>query len=445
MRICRWDGLKEKIENLLGQVDAGEPAAPPFPLLAMPSSPRQQLEAASQVFRDSPVFDGRYPSLLKRTGAGKLRLGYFSSDLYSHATAHLIAGMFEAHDRSQFEIIGFAFGGDEADPMRQRIAKAFDRLIDVSNMPERKIADMSRELGIHIGVDLKGHTKDSRPRIFAPRAAPIQVNYLGYPGTMGAACFDYIIGDPVVTPREHSAHFSERIVSLPHCYQVNDSKRHRPDRSFSRRELGLPEKGFVFCCFNNSFKILPGVFDIWMRLLIAVEGSVLWLLEDSPAARKNLRTEAQKRNVSPDRLVFATRVPVLDHLARHRAADLFLDTFPYNAHTTASDALWMGLPLLTRRGETFAGRVAASLLTAIALPELIAESDEHYESRARALATRPEMLASVKRRLEINRQSCPLFDTARYTRNIEAAYQRMWQRYESGVAPEHFTIVETAT
>jgi predicted O-linked N-acetylglucosamine transferase (SPINDLY family) len=300
-----------------------------------------------------------------------------------------------------------------------------------------EIAQLSRELGIDIAVDLKGFTQDSRTGIFAHRAVPIQVSYLGYPGTMGAEYMDYIVADKILIPEEAQQAYSEKIAYLPNSYQVNDRKRTISDKQCTRQELGLPEKGFVFCCFNNNFKILPATYAGWMRILKAVEGSVLWLFQDNAWAVESLKQEATNHGVDPSRLVFAERMPLPEHLARHRQADLFLDTFPYNAHTTTSDALWAGLPVLTLMGNSFASRVAASLLNAIGLPELITNSQEEYESLAIALASNPEKLAALKQKLVNNRLTTPLFDTPQFTKDLEQAYVQMYERYQADQLPEH--------
>jgi predicted O-linked N-acetylglucosamine transferase (SPINDLY family) len=295
-------------------------------------------------------------------------------------------------------------------------------------------------MGIDIAIDLKGFTTDSRAGIFACRAAPVQVSYLGFPGTMGAGYMDYLIADHTLIPDSSRQHYVEKIVYLPNSYQVNDSRRPILDKVFTRHEAGLPERGFVFCCFNNNYKITPETFSGWMRILLRVEGSVLWLLEDNPEAALNLRKEAAKRGVDAQRLVFAQRMPFASHLARHRLADLFLDTLPYNAHTTASDALWAGLPVLTRMGESFASRVAASLLHAVGLPELVTTTQERYETLAVGLSSQPQPLAQLKRRLEANRLTTPLFDTALFCRHIEAAYGAMYDRCQDGLPPDHLDI-----
>jgi predicted O-linked N-acetylglucosamine transferase (SPINDLY family) len=371
----------------------------------------------------------------------KLRLGYFSADLHEHPVGQLIVGLLEAHDRSQFEIYAFSFGGTPDGPTRRRIAAACDRFIDGLGMQDADIACLARENGVHIAVDLNGYTALSRPGIFAAGAAPIQVNYLGYPATMGSPCHHYIIGDRFVTPAEHYDGFSERVVTMPHTYLVtNNIKGHVPSRLSARSELGIPESAFIFCCFNATFKITPDAFASWMRILAAVEDSILWLSDPGPAGKRNLRREAKAQGIAPDRLVFAPRTVGLDYLARYRVADLFLDTFYYNAHATASEALMVGLPVVTRLGCAFAGRVAASLLSAIGMPELIAADTPGYERIALDLARDPVALKATREKLLGNASSHPLFDTKRYARDLEAAFREMWTRHEQGLAPDHITV-----
>jgi len=360
---------------------------------------------------------------------GKIRLGYLSADFHQHATAYLIAEVFERHDRARFEVAAYSYGPDDRSGMRARLKGAFDRFLDIRPLAHGEAARQIHEAGIDILVDLKGYTTHARTEILAYRPAPIQVNYLGYPGTMGAEFMDYIIADPFLVPEDRQPFYSEALAYLPDCYQSNDTKREISEQVPSRAECGLPERGFVFCCFNNTYKITPAFFDIWMRLLHAVPGSVLWLLEANAAAKTNLRREAAARGIDPERLIFAPRQHLPEHLARHRHADLFLDTLPCNAHTTASDALWASLPLLTCAGETFAGRVAGSLLQACGMPELITTSPEAYEAIALKLASEPSRVAVLRRRLEQQRLSAALFDIARFTRNLEAAYIRMWEEF----------------
>jgi predicted O-linked N-acetylglucosamine transferase (SPINDLY family) len=351
-----------------------------------------------------------------------------------------MAELFEMHDKSQFELVGFSFGPIANDEMRRRLVKSFDQFIEVGRKSDVEVAKLSRDLNIDIAVDLKGFTQDARTGIFSHRAAPIQVNYLGYPGTLGADYMDYIIADKTLIPPQSQQSYSEKIVYLPNSYQVNDRKRLISDKHFTRLELGLPENGFVFCCFNNNFKILPATFYGWMRILKAVDGSVLWLFQDNTWAVDNLKKEFEKQGIAAERLVFAKRLPLSEHLARHRQADLFLDTFPCNAHTTTSDALWVGLPVLTLIGRSFASRVAASLLNAVGLPELITSTQEEYEALAIELAVSPNKLEDIKLKLANNLITTPLFDTLCFTKNIEAAYVDMHGRYHAGLEPDHITI-----
>lgn len=441
MLCCNWQDLDLAFGRITEAVKLGEKASSPFSLLPIPSDPAQQQHCARTYIRDkypasaTPLWRG------ERHRHDRIRIGYFSADFRDHPVAHLIVQLLERHDRAKFEIIGFSFGPPASDAWRQRLQQSVDRFFDLGYQTDQQIAGLAREQEIDIAIDLNGHTQDARTGVFALRPAPVQVNYLGYPGTLGADYIDYIIADPMLVPPEHQAYYDEKIVYLPDSYQVNDSTKLISDRPFSRAERGLPENAFVFCSFNNSYKITPDLFAVWMRLLHAVEGSVLWLSQGTPAAAANLRHEADKRGISPERLVFAPRVESLaDHLARHRQADLFLDTFYYNAHTTASDALWAGLPVLTCLGETFAGRVAASLLNAVGLPEMITRTPAEYESLALELATRPERLAAIRQKLAENRTTQPLFDTARFTRNIEQAYLIMHQRSQAGLSPQHMVV-----
>ena len=370
----------------------------------------------------------------------KPRIAYLSADFREHATSQLMAGLFEQHDRSRFHVSAFSFGTNDRTAMRARLVAAFDEFHDVYQSSDIEVAQMLREREIDIAIDLKGHTQESRIGIFAYRPAPIAAAYLGYPATVGASLIDYFIGDPVALPFALQPHFDEKIVHLPDSYQCNDRKRMIAERTPSRAEAGLPEQGFVFCSFNNNWKITPEVFDVWMRLLTEVEGGTLWLLRDNEGAEKNLRNEAQRRGVDPARLVFADRALPADHLARHRLADLFLDTLPCNAHTTASDALWTGLPLLTCLGNAFAGRVAASLNHAAGMADMVTTSLDEYHALALKLAREPDRLAAVKSRLAQNRDTCPLFDTVRLARHIEAAYMTMWERWQRGEPPASFAV-----
>ncbi|MHC5857822.1 O-linked N-acetylglucosamine transferase, SPINDLY family protein [Nostoc sp.] len=367
---------------------------------------------------------------------GRLRIGYLSNDFRNHATSHLIKSLFNLHDQANFEIFAYSFGADDNSEYRQHISANCEHFQDITTLSIEESARQIYDDGIQILIDLKGYTAGSRSAILALRPAPIQVSYLGYPGTMGAEFIDYIISDSVVTPPEFADGFSEKLVTLPHSYQVNDHQQAIASTPVTRSEYGLPESGFVFCCFNNNYKIEPQIFDIWMRILAAVPGSVLWLLVRFPIAEDNLKREAQARGINSDRLIFAQYHPKAEHLARHQLADLFLDTFYCNAHTTASDALWAGLPIITCLGKTFASRVAASLLTAVGLPELITNNLEQYEQLAIYLAHSPTALQEIKQKLAQNRTTYPLFDTPRFTRNLELAYRVMWDIYAAGKSPQ---------
>ncbi|HEY4446283.1 MAG TPA: tetratricopeptide repeat protein [Steroidobacteraceae bacterium] len=440
MQLCDWRDLDKKIAELDAAIRQDKQYTVPFPVLALRDSLSLQRRAA-EIWSDEAHRAIPVPSWIEtRSRRGKIRLGYYSADFHDHASAYLMAELFESHDRARFDLVAFSFGPDKRDAMRQRLSAAFDRFLDVRTSSDREVAQVSREMDIDIAVDLKGFTQHARHGIFANRAAPVQVNYLGYPGTMGASYMDYIIADRTLIPQQSLPHYTEKVVYLPNSYQVNDRRRQIADRQFSRAELGLPAAGFVFCCFNNSYKITPQTFDSWMRILERVERSVLWLLEDNRTAANNLRREAQARGVSAARLIFAPRMPLPEHLARHRAADLFIDTLPCNAHTTASDALWAGLPVLTRQGESFAARVAASLLNAIGLPELITTTQEQYEARAIELGASPGRSAHLRRTLSENRLTAPLFDTELFTRHIEDAYTQMYERLRAGLNPDHIKV-----
>ena len=419
MQICNWENFSKEIDSLCARVQEGKLGSIPFSLLALTSSESIHLQAAKNFIsaKYPPSLNVTFPKT--QTFTQKIRLGYFSADFHNHATAYLMAELFELHDKDKFELFAFSFGPSIQDQMRARMSAAFNTFIDVRDKSDYEIAKLSNELNIQIAVDLKGFTQDGRTGIFANRAAPIQISYLGYPGTMGAEYIDYIIADRIVIPQESQKFYTEKVLYLPNCYQVNDSKREISNKKFSPHELGLPDAGFIFCSFNNSYKITPHTFKSWMQILKKVDGSVLWLLQDNPLAAKNLRAHASSSGVDPNRLIFAERLPLPDHLARHRLANLFLDTLPYNAHTTASDALWAGLPVLTQIGESFASRVSASLLSSIGLPELITRSTEEYESLAVSLAKNPAKLVHIKDKLELGIKNAPLFDARKFTKDIE--------------------------
>lgn len=438
LRLCDWTNYREEAAQLLSMIRANAPLSVPYAAVFLPCSPAEQLQCAQRYVQDQPA----PPSLWRGEiySHDRIRLAYLSADFREHATSHLAAGLFEQHDRSRFEITALSFGEDDNSAIRRRVAAAFECFIDVHAESDQDIAELMRRHEIDIAVDLMGFTKDNRHGVLARRPAPIQVNYLGYPGTTGAPFIDYIIADATVIPEQHDAGYAERVVRLPGSYQVNDSKRPIAAASPLRRDCGLPDDGFVFCCFNNTQKLNPDMFDVWMRVLQAVDNSVLWLLEGTPTASANLRAAAERRGVAARRLIFAANAGLPEHLARQRLADLFLDTLPCNAHTTASDALWAGLPVLTQTGTSFAGRVAASLLRAGGLPELITATPQDYERRAIELAKDPDGLAAIRRKLAANRATTALFDTALFARRIEAAYAAMHRRHQAGLAPATITV-----
>ena len=438
---CDWRFLEKDLAQITAAIRAGQSVISPHASTLLLDDAEAQLRCARQWVKDrcpaaaTPSWRG------ERYAHEKIRVAYLSADFQAHATAMLIAGVFEHHDHARFETVLVSFGPDEdQSPMRDRLARSCDRFIAAEKKSDVEIAELLRRMEIDIAVDLKGFTQGNRPGIFAQRPAPVQVNYLAHPGTMGADYMDYILADETVIPSGQEKFYSEKVVRLPDSYQANDDKRAIAERIPSRAEAGLPQTGFVFCCFNNSYKITSAVFDVWMRLLKAVPGSVLWLLDDNPAATANLKRESEARGVSLGRLIFAPRVETDSHLARQMLADLFLDTSPCAAHTTASDALWCGLPVLTLLGNTFAGRVAASLLRAVGLPDLIAPSLHEYEAMALKLALQPTSIARMRRTLTQHRASLPLFETARFTRNLEAAFETMRERTRKGLPPEAFAV-----
>lgn len=441
LRCCDWHELAQNRRKLSEGLAAGRRVVDPLSNLALSRSPAEQLKCARLWIADGyaqphpPFWQG------KPYRHDRIRVAYLSADFRLHPVAFLIAGVFEHHDRRRFETIGVSFTPPGETPMRMRIEKACDRFYDVRERTDDDTASLLRQLEVDIAIDLMGFTDGARTGIFALRPAPVQVNYLGYPGTMGADYMDYILGDRFVIPEIDRRHYSEQVVYLPDCYLPNDSKRAIATRTMTRAEVGLPDKAFVFSSFNDGYKITPDVFDVWMRLLKAVEGSIFWLPQFNAVAMANLRREAQTRGVTPERLVFASYLPAAeDHLARLSHADLFLDTLVYNAHAGSCDALWTGLPMITCPGETFAGRVAASALNAVGLPELVANSLETYEALALKLARDASALAAVKAKLAGNRGTFPLFDTARFTLHLEAAYTAMWERTQRGEPPASFAV-----
>lgn len=440
LRLCIWDHLETRSDSLVAAIREGHRVASPFMLLGLIDDPEVHRLAARN---NATQWPAAVPTAsIDAQPPGRIRIAYFSADYFNHATTHLITGLIEQHDRRQFEVIGFSLGPARNDEAGRRIRGAFDRFVEINEMDDASAAELSRGLGVHIGIDLKGYTQDSRPGLFAARAAPIQVSFLGYPGTMAMPTMDYLIADEILIPPALRGHYDENIVFMPHSYQCNDRKTAPLNLAIAprRRDLGLPEDAFVFCCFNNSFKITPAVFALWLEILKACEHSVLWLLLDNATAADHLRAAAARGGVDPSRLVFAARTTVEAHLARHAAADLFLDTTPYNAHTTASDALWMGVPVITQLGRSFPARVAASLLHAVDLPELITQSAEEYQSLAIRLAKKPPDLGRIRARLESARHSSPLFDAAVFARDLESAFAEMMERHRRRQPPSDIKV-----
>ena len=344
------------------------------------------------------------------------------------------------HNRDEFEVVGFSLIQNKSDEIKERIIKSFDKFIDVSTKSEKEIAKISRDLDIDIAVDLMGYTKSNRFEIFIENCAPIQINFLGYPGTLGSDCIDYIIADKTLISKEDEKHYSEKIIYLHDTYQSNDSKRIISEKKFFRKDFNLPDDKFIFCCFNKKYKIDPNIFEIWMNILKKVNNSVLWLLDDENESTTNLIYETKLRNVDPKRIIFSKKIPTHEHLARHSLADLFLDTFPYGAHTTASDALWSGLPVITKKGNSFASRVASSLLKAISMDELITSNDQEYQDLAVRLATDKKQLNLIKDKLSKNIKTKPLFNTALFTSNLEKAYKLAYKKFAKNLPAENIEI-----
>ena len=434
---CAWSELAPVVEKLRAQVTGGKSGeVSPLGLLPLPeSSANEQYVCARQ------YAERQYGELLSRprlcatairADKERLRIGYLSADYHEHPTSFLVARVIEQHDRKRFDVLGYSCGPDADDSMRRRMRAAFDTWRDIRSLSHEVAAQQVCDDGIDILVDLTGYTTNARLEILAQRPAPVQVSWLGYPGTLGhSRIADYLIGDPIVSPPPDGAHFGETLALMPNCYQPNDRQRVIGERP-SRVAAGLPAHGFVFCSFNQTYKFTPAMFDLWCRLVAAVPGSLLWLLEPIEAAGANLRREARTRGVAPERIVFAPRRTQAQHLARLQLADLALDTFPYTSHTTASDALWAGVPLLAMRGNTFASRVSGSIVNAAGLPELVADSPEEYYRAALELATLPDKLAQIRARLADQRMTCALFDSERFTRDLERLYRRMWLGYRAG-------------
>lgn len=444
--LCDWARTQPLIEELRARVISGAAIGQPFSLLSACDDPALHLACARNYVQDwllrHPRKEVARHGTARETALRRLRVAYLSADFRRHATAYLIAGLLRRHDRSRFEIVAVSVGEDDGSAERAQIMQAVDVFLDMRGHSDRFIAELLVQQKIDILVDLNGHAQGGRMGIFAQRPAPLQASYLGYPGTTGVNYLDYVIADPIILPADLQPFYTEQIIALPDYYAAYDPLLTGELPAVTRTAAGLPEQAFIFCCFNNNYKINAAVFDRWMRLLSAVEASVLWLFRDRPEVERNLRAEAERRGIDPARLLFAPRVSLPEHLARHRLADLFLDTLPYNAHTTACDALWMGLPIVTCTGKAFAGRVATSALTSCGLSDLVTTNLEDYEALALRLATDPARLADVRRRLEQARATAPVFDPDRLRRQIEAAYLQMWDIHRAGASPRAFSVAK---
>ncbi|MBT9612630.1 MAG: tetratricopeptide repeat protein [Burkholderiales bacterium] len=441
LRACIWEGLSPLIDELLRRFRSGETDLNSFSMLDLPATAAEQLQCAQRnAARIQSNVQMQYEHPSSSVWPTRIKIGYLSYDYRQHPVAFLIGELFALHNREQFEIYALAIGPDDHSPIRQNFKDTCDHFIDLAPLSRIEAAAKIKELGIHVLIDLTGYTTGARTEILAQHPAPVQVNWLGYPGTMGAAFIEYIIADPTIIPPELEHHYSEAVVRMPDCYQLNDRRRPIAEHTPSRADCGLPEDAVVFCSFNHTHKITVEMFALWMQILLKTPNSMLWLLESNALASDNLRLAAQAHGIDPVRIVMAPRKPLPEHMARYRVADIALDTFPYNSHTTASDALWAGCPLVTCMGETFASRVAGSLLQAAHLPECIAHSFEEYSTLAIKLATNRETLSSLRARLTLNRSTLPLFDAPRVVQNLESAYVRMLEQWMSGEPPHGFDV-----
>jgi predicted O-linked N-acetylglucosamine transferase (SPINDLY family) len=442
MHLCDWSDYEESAASAMKKVEKGEPVMVPHSITLLPSKRQHQKQAAE--FWVKSHFGNIKPKPFAESfnrKDEKIRVAYFSADFHNHPVTILSSRLLELHNRKDFEIFAFSLGAPTRDPMRLRIESGVDHFINIRELTDMEVVDLAREKGIDIAVDMSGYTMDNRTGIFAMRAAPVQINYLGYSATMGADFIDYIIGDPVLIPPSHDVEYSEKVARLPDTYMPSDPTREVSTRHVTRAEYGLPDNGFVFCAFNNPYKIAPPQYDLWMQILLGVPGSVLWLSPTSGKAAENLRREARQRGVDPERIIFSNRENNLaDHIARKGLADLFLDSLPHNAHATANDALWAGLPILTRLGEGFAGRVAGSLVSAVGMPDMIVADGDEYVRRAIEIATTPGLAAQLKARLAENKKTAPLFNAERYTSALEKAYVHMVERSRQGLPPESFDV-----
>ena len=438
--LCNWENYNQDIDLLKNEILKKKNASKAFTVLSIFNSLSLQKISAEINVKDKFKNFNMSKKIIIKNKNKKIRLGYYSADFRKHAMSYLLTKMFELHDKSKFEIFAFSFGPETNDYMQKRISSTFYKFIDVRTKTDLEVAKLSQELKIDIAIDLMGFTKLNRFGIFIEKCAPLQINYLGYPGTTGSNSIDYIIADKFLIPEINQKHYSEKIIYLPNSYQVRDSTQKISEKNYTRKELGLIENSFVFCCFNKHYKINPKIFNLWMKILKKINGSVLWMLEDNIKTSKNLKKEALKNGISEDRIIFAKRVSMEEHLARHKAADLFIDTYPYGAHTTCSDALWAGLPVATLVGETFASRVAGSILSAINMKELITYTEKEYENLIIDLATDSRKLKQIKIKLSKNKYTEPLFDTKLYTRNIESSYSKIYENHLNNLPADNIEI-----
>ncbi len=441
LTLCEWKYYNDDLKKLKKKITNKENFSNAFNILAFYDSLEIQNDNLKMYIKDRfPNKKNFYPISQKYSNK-KIRVAYYSADFRNHPVCNQLVNLIELHDKSRFEIIAMSLGEKNNDKMYNRISKVFDKFYHLKQKSDHEIIKLSRNLKIDIAVDLMGFTKNNRFEIFIERCAPIQINYLGYSGTSGSECIDYIIGDKTLIPKNNEEKYSEKIINLPGSFMINDLNKKISEKNFSKKEFYLPEKNFVFCCFNNFYKITPNIFDIWMRLLKKNKESVLWLPKGNPTIVKNLKNEIKTRNIDQERIIFASRMPELsDHLARLDLADLFLDTFPYNAHSTCGDALWSGLPIITKIGNSFSGRVAASMLNAIGLPELITKTENEYEELALYLSKNKNHLKKIKNKLKKNRFESSLFDTKSYVKNIENAYIKIYNRYIKNLLPENIEL-----
>jgi len=436
MHLCLWDDLSSMLDELQDKINNNEKVIDPFVMLGLIDDPELQRKATEIFVNENFQKNHDLPRIGLYPKHKKIRIGYFSADFREHPVSALTAELYEIHDRSHFEIYGFSYGPDTKDKMNLRIKAGVDHFYDVRTISHKDVAMLARSLEIDIAVDLGGYTQNARTEIFAMSAAPIQVSYIGYIGTMGANYYDYLVADQTMIPKKNQKYYTEKIAYLP-SFQVNDSTQSTPSTTLTRQDVGLPEIGFVFCSFNNNFKITPTTFDSWGRILKKVKDSVLLIYTDNESAQINLTKEITLRGIDPSRLIFGKRLSKTEYLERYRVVDLFLDTHPYNAGTTASDALRMELPVLTYLGSSAVSRHAASVINALNLPELIAATEEEYEKLAIRLATHPEKLKNIKDKLVGNLPIAPLYDTPMFTRHLESAYSMMYDRYQRGLDPDH--------